>query len=93
MTTTHTPQAPYDRLKRAVASANSSGGVVSTNTARLLAAAIHEGPSTALGRFAASGDLNLPAATTELWDLPIDDVPADWWSALNHYFEAEADDA
>lgn len=95
MTTTTNESHPNEaqarrEIDRAVAAANSSRSVISDGTARLIAATIHEGPGTALERFAATGQLDHAGASTELWDLPIDSVPADWWRAMDHFLDEEA---
>ncbi|KXP06896.1 hypothetical protein [Tsukamurella tyrosinosolvens] len=61
------------------------GSAITTSTARLIAATMHHGPGSALGRFAATGELDRLHATAELDHAHIRDLPADWWLALDTY--------
>lgn len=76
-------------IDQSVEDANSAGGTISRETARLIAATIHHGPTTALGRFAATGTLHPLAATVELWDSSIHELPTAWWRALDLYLSEE----
>ena len=76
-------------INQSVEAANSAGGTISRETARLIAATVHRGPITALGRFAATGDLHPLAATVELWDSSIHEMPTTWWRALDLYLSKE----
>jgi hypothetical protein len=77
-------------IEREVHRAEARGRVISRDTARLIASVIHDGPKSALGRFAASGRLDHVEAHLELFDLPTDDTPISWWRALDAFFAAEA---
>ncbi|MGO4129923.1 hypothetical protein AB4028_15795 [Janibacter sp. RAF20_2_2] len=71
-------------IDRAIA-ATPLGDPVPKMTARLIAAAIHGGPGTALATFAATGVLDQPGAITELNRTSMDDLPSHWWFALDTY--------
>ena len=77
-------------INEAIASARMSDDLITTACARLIAAAIHRGPTSALGQFAATGLLNQLQATVELWDSSTIEVPVRWWSALDLYLKREA---
>ena len=82
-------------IERAVARANSTRSVIADDTARLIAATIHEGEGTALQRFAVTGELDLPATFTEWWNLPAaptGPVPPAWWIAMDRYLENQEGD-
>lgn len=66
------------------------GSPVPAAIARLIAATIHLGPHTELGRFAATGTLDPAAATRELHSAHARELPADWWLALDTYLQSEA---
>lgn len=80
----------HERIDRAISQAGPTG-TISTASARLIAATIHRGPTTALGRFATSGVLHPMQASVELWDSSIHELPQAWWRALDMYLEQEAD--
>lgn len=61
---------------------------ISRDAARRLAATMHTGPATALGRFAATGELDVARATVELWD-HVTDAPPEWWEALDRFLDQE----
>lgn len=79
------------RIEGAIRHADAVGTPISRDTAQLIASTIHDGPSSALAQFAASGRLNLRAAHDELFDTGPDDCPIAWWRALDDYFCTEAD--
>lgn len=81
----------HERINEAVAQAGPAG-TISTTTARLIAATVHRGETTALGRFAATGVLNPMQASVELWDGSINELPPAWWRALDLYLEQELGD-
>jgi len=58
---------------------------VTTTTARLIAATIHAGPYTALGRFAACGAFDAARIRDELDRLSSDQIPKPWRRALGTY--------
>lgn len=78
------------RITRAVETAKNRGDVIDTDTARLIAATIHRGPTTALGRFAATGELDRQLAGIELWESNIHELRPSWWNALDTYLNEEA---
>ncbi|MCU1580044.1 MAG: hypothetical protein JWP19_2248 [Rhodoglobus sp.] len=59
-----------------------NGRVIDTATARLIAACLHAGPSSALFRFASSGELDRTAAITELQQQQVRPI---WREALRRY--------
>lgn len=65
------------------------GNPIPTATARLIAATIHHGPDTALGRYAASGQLDRRQAIEELSQTAINDLAPDWWLALDAHLRKE----
>lgn len=58
---------------------------IPTGIARIIAAAVHDGPQTALGSFAATGHLNRAQAAAELRDVHCYHTPAYWQLALEHF--------
>lgn len=73
------------RIEQAIATANRAAQPISSDTARLIAARIHQGEHTALGRFAATGRLYRDAAATELWETGINEIPIGWWRAFDQF--------
>ncbi|TAM66490.1 MAG: hypothetical protein EPN48_15575 [Microbacteriaceae bacterium] len=57
----------------------------SQTLARLIAASLHDGPGTALERFASTGQLNAQAALEELNDLRVPVQQEGWIDALGRY--------
>jgi hypothetical protein len=84
-------QLAHQRIAEAIRRAGPTG-LISTATARLIAATIHRGETTALGRFAATGALDPMQASVELWDGSINELPQAWWRALDMYLEQELRD-
>lgn len=78
------------RIERATAAAHRAGEPISTDTARLIAARIHQGEHTALGRFAANGRLYRDAAISELWETGINEIPIGWWRAFDQFLQQPA---
>lgn len=80
----HNEAAARTLIDHAIA-ATPLGDPVPKMTARLIAAAIHGGPETALAAFAATGVLDQEGATAELKRTQMDDLPSHWWFALDTY--------
>ncbi|GMM97589.1 hypothetical protein [Microbacterium sp.] len=59
--------------------------VADEGIARLLAATLHDGPGTALERFAATGELDAEAALSELGDVTVPLEREGWVDALGRY--------
>lgn len=83
-------------INRSMNLARASSRPISQRGARLIAATIHLGPHTALGRFAATGTLSSPSvasrATDELFDTYGNStIPRPWWRALGTYLDAYID--
>lgn len=74
------------QIDRAVERAAEAGGLIDTATARLIAAASHEGADTTLARFAATGELDPNQARTEL---ATTNAPSRWRAALQRYLTQE----
>ncbi|MTD46708.1 hypothetical protein GKE82_21045 [Conexibacter sp. W3-3-2] len=81
----------HELINRAIKQAGPDG-TIGPATARLIAATIHRGETTALGRFAATGVLNPLEASVELWDGSINELPPAWWRALDMYLDQESGD-
>lgn len=64
----------------------------SETLARLIAASLHEGPYTALERFAATGTLSAEPALRELNDLRVPIEQEGWVDALGRYILLTAGD-
>lgn len=77
-------------IEEAIALAKQNGMATTTAGARILAATIHQGPTTALCQFAATGTLEQLQATAELWGSSVNEVPVRWWRALDLYLQQEA---
>lgn len=81
-------QLAQSRIEHGLALARLNDEPILTETARLIAATIHRGPTTALCRFAAGGSLkgvDLLQAHQELWDASVEETPIPWWRALDAY--------
>lgn len=74
------------RINQAIAQ-TPLGASIPASIARLIAATIHRGPDTALGRFAATGVLDAHAAAQELHSDSARELPPDWWLALDLYLQ------
>lgn len=70
---------------------------IDAGTARIIAACLHDGPDTALSRFAATGALHLTDSLTELARIRVPEEQTDWvialWEHLEHRDDAAPDSA
>jgi hypothetical protein len=69
--------------------ASRDGESIGTALARVIAASVHTGPETALGRFAGSGELDADQALIELSAIPKSEMHVLWRGTLAGYLHAQ----
>ncbi|CAN5441957.1 hypothetical protein BH10ACT7_BH10ACT7_11010 [soil metagenome] len=66
-----------------------NGESIGTALARVIAASVHAGPDTALGRFAGGGELDVDQALTELHSIPKGEIHFLWRGVLAGYLHEQ----
>lgn len=70
-----------------------NGEPIATAMARVIAASIHAGPESALGRFAGNGELDLDQALIELRAIPKGEIRFLWRGVLAGYLHTQGGSA
>ena len=77
-------------IEEAITLSQRNATAITRAAARLIAASMHQRPTTALCRFAATGRLDRLQATEELRNAPMGQVPDRWRQAFDLYLQQEA---